>query len=752
MLRKLFTISFLLLLTSMMFAQERALIKATGEVLELKSQGSLMEAIRVSGLKSEGIDVAKIESSLAKTLGATDTLGYNTHPLWDGATKYRFGYDPLDVMVQWFVAPTNLNIDAIGFNTNTLEADFDENSSVEMKIVKLNWDAAKLLSFESAAFLGYYEAEGYEPTPIAPFMDDEAVTGGWVDKGNAETSPFAEDLWSDEGYGAPATPILGDYQWVEMDLLDFHPEIAEGEVFGVVLKNTSPLGTPRLDVYTAEAIGIPGFKFYAQGRLDTDPNSDGFDAGWWLRTNFTWDIVAAVTYTGDTPPVVEDVTNLPTTLSTESRVVEATITDENPSGGDAGIASATLKYSLDDGATWTDLAMSASGDVYSGTLPGQSPGTTVIYYIVAEDVGGKVTETTKYSYKIFLPTKSVLVVFNGLGDAGYPQEYYWRKFDMNNPYDFFDKYADVWAYGALTSELVEYYDDIFEICTGGPLVYNRDVISAWLAADGSRNYFLAGEEWLGADNEYTDQAYEAGSFEYDVLGLAASYNDISSDGTSGQELPSLLTAVAGSDLGGDLAAAAANVDSLLYDPIYEIGQTSNWMDGFDVSTAVVDMQVETRGIAGAAAVETKACVAHNVTTDGNKVVFMAMDPISINSTPYTWWSDSSVAIHYKALDWFDIVVGVEDENLTPNEFGLAQNYPNPFNPTTTINFSLATKSDVSLKVYNLLGQEVMTLIEGVQNAGVHEVNFNANLLSSGVYFYTIKAGDFVSTKKMMLLK
>lgn len=747
MLRKLFTISFLLILTSMMFAQERAILKPNGEVLSLKAQGSLMEAIRVSGLRAEGMTEAQIAQSLSKSLATEDTLSYTDYPGWAEATKYRFGYDPLDVMVQWYVAPTDLNINAIGFNTNTLEADYDENSTVEMKLVKLNWDADKITGFESAAYLGYYEAEGYVPTPIAPFQDDEVVTGGWVDKGSAPDSPFGEDIWSDEGFGAPTTPILGGYQWVEMNLLDYEPPILEGEIFGIVLKNISPLETPRLDVYTAAGIGIPGFKFYAQGRLVTDPTDPNFDPGWWIRTAYTWDIVAAVTYTGDTPPKVEGVTSLPTTLSTDARTVEATITDENPSGGAAGIASATLKYSVDGGTTWADVAMTASGDLYSADIPGQSPGTTVHYKIVAEDVGGKVTETVAFSYKIYLPTEGIeaLLVFNGLGDAGYPQDYYFRQWPGNI---FYDK----WAYGPLTSELVENYKYVFEICTDGPLAYNREVIADWLAVDPTRSYFLAGEEWLGADNGYTDMTYEAGSFEYDVLGLAASYNDITFDGTSGQELPSLIFAEAGSVLGGDLATAAAGVDSLLYDPIYEIGAASNWMDGFDVGTAEVDITVETRGIAGAGAVEVKAAAAHNTTANGNKVVFMTMDPISINSSPYVWWSDSLVAPQYKALEWFGIVVGVEDESLTPGEFSLDQNYPNPFNPTTTINFSLAAKSSVSLKVYNLLGQEVMTLVDGVQNAGVHEVNFNANQLSSGVYFYTIKAGEFVSTKKMILLK
>ncbi|MDP2365886.1 MAG: T9SS type A sorting domain-containing protein, partial [Ignavibacteria bacterium] len=92
------------------------------------------------------------------------------------------------------------------------------------------------------------------------------------------------------------------------------------------------------------------------------------------------------------------------------------------------------------------------------------------------------------------------------------------------------------------------------------------------------------------------------------------------------------------------------------------------------------------------------------------------------------------------------------ENL-PNSFELSQNYPNPFNPSTVINFSIPEENTlVSLKIYNSLGEEVGTLINQVVPAGNHQVNFDARGLSSGVYFYNLTAGNFVDSKKMILLK
>jgi hypothetical protein len=109
-----------------------------------------------------------------------------------------------------------------------------------------------------------------------------------------------------------------------------------------------------------------------------------------------------------------------------------------------------------------------------------------------------------------------------------------------------------------------------------------------------------------------------------------------------------------------------------------------------------------------------------------------------------------------ATVYFDDVVGVDDKNYnTPNDFKLEQNYPNPFNPTTVIKYSIpvaksATK--VVLKVYDILGKEVATLVNKEQSAGKYSISFNANKLSAGIYFYQIRAGQFLETKKMTLIK
>lgn len=88
----------------------------------------------------------------------------------------------------------------------------------------------------------------------------------------------------------------------------------------------------------------------------------------------------------------------------------------------------------------------------------------------------------------------------------------------------------------------------------------------------------------------------------------------------------------------------------------------------------------------------------------------------------------------------------------PSKFYLEQNYPNPFNPSTAISYQLPVTSDVTLKVYDILGKEVATLVDEVKSAGSYEVKFNASKLSSGVYFYKMEAGGYTATKKLTLMK
>ncbi len=101
-----------------------------------------------------------------------------------------------------------------------------------------------------------------------------------------------------------------------------------------------------------------------------------------------------------------------------------------------------------------------------------------------------------------------------------------------------------------------------------------------------------------------------------------------------------------------------------------------------------------------------------------------------------------------------VVTDVADEPIVtlPRQFQLHQNYPNPFNPTTAVSFETSSRLQVRLDVFNILGQTVASLVDQELPAGSHTVEFDGTPFASGVYFYRLKAGDYESTRKMVLLK
>ena len=142
--------------------------------------------------------------------------------------------------------------------------------------------------------------------------------------------------------------------------------------------------------------------------------------------------------------------------------------------------------------------------------------------------------------------------------------------------------------------------------------------------------------------------------------------------------------------------------------------------------------------------------AHSTTTPVTSVTD------KINSIGFAINNSTTTALKlYKVkVDRGDHFNGLEEAIAAqlPKAYALKQNYPNPFNPTTNIRFDLKENGDVSLVVYDLMGREVAKLVNGPMNAGYYTINFNAANLPSGVYIYRLKAGDFVNTKKLMLLK
>ena len=753
MFKRLFTISLLLaFFASFTMAQNFQVLRPNGEKTQLKPASNINEAIMATKLTSLSGNVAKsVFTTPTTTLaGVADSMSYRSA---GGSFNTNFGFTGQDVMMMWFEAPADMNIKGIGFTIS--DDDGAANATISFRLVKLNWTADQLKDFSAATYMGNYPADGNGYNNVDAF-GEEAATGAWRDSSGAGVLPpwtnnatpadntWEYDLWSDGGFGWPVTAVKSDYKapvynWIDIATTGIaEPSVVKGDIFAVVAMHDGiTLDGDRIGFWSDNSIGYPGWKFYQNGRFGADK-----DPGWYVRM-YTWDMAVAVELTSDRAPKVSKITKLLTTVDTGPQSVSATITDDNPSGGSAGVQTAELLYSVDSGKTFQSVAMTGNGDIYSGDIPGQTPGTFITYKVKATDVGGLITESGTSSYSIFKTVnKELLVIFNG-GSEGRAKQlagYYIQGLVAN---------YDLWAAYGPVGDFINFYDAVLEISSeNGPDDDNRAALTGYVA-NGGKSLGVVGQEVLGYLNGFTDSTFIAGDYEYDVLGVMSSYNDVVGYVSGGDKhlIARQVKPIAGTTYGDPLVQfmTANNLDTLWNDPNGILG-SQNWMDQFDARTDI-GAEVFMNGIAEGG---TEKPVGHAYTTaNGNNIFFMSVDPLVLNSDS-GWVGASSLS----PLSIFisNNIVGVDEQGIAPEEYALSQNYPNPFNPTTVISYSVPARSDVTLKVFNMLGQEVAVLVNGVQNAGLHEVNFKASNLSSGVYFYSIKAGDFTSTRKMMLLK
>ncbi len=761
--------------------------------------------------------------------GTVDTLQYLPPSGWGG----QFIQSPGDAMITAFKMPADATIKAVNVPIYEWGAG-DQQMTISLH--KLSYPlTADGTAYPSSAVDGAGWVGGYDMDATTGYMSIMGTTytpggtQGVCDTSDAVNAGAQDPLGTEHAPAAPpGTPTMGllwpvgftaatmdptnhpDYAVGENDanwtnLVDFGEEIdvLQDDWIGVMVAYTGAGDAGSVDEPT-------GF-FYAGGAGIVDPwvslkfyngcGGTSGNGGWHIR-NWIFNFQLGVELTGDRGPVVVSVDPLPTTLSTASRTVSANITDDNPSGEAAGVATATVTYMLDSlNATpnTVDLSMvsgTAEDGVWEGTIPGQSPGTFVYWSLTATDNNGFATSTATASYFVFEPTAGAPLLFDNAtplyGNPLYaPYLYYgWGL----NPFDYWS--AD---YGNITTELVSSYDVIFERSAGADTYgYDSDdALNSWYFS-GGKTYVAEGDEWLG--NRYgwpsAPLVLTSADFAFD-LGVGTYHPDINYGGSGDQLGISRLMENPDDPIGAimtdylDSNVVTMVIDSsvtpwdttytyassiLDYDPVYDPGH-SNWLDGITPAEGANVMYYGKSGIIdslGNAAddAETFAVAVYSYSGFGSKGGLVAFDQMGLyarvyetdGTVSYSHWigaedyyADSPGAPVKAIMDWAADNVSINDEIQTPESFTLKGNYPNPFNPTTNILFTLAKTSDVTMTVYSILGQEVAKLQSGNMRSGVHSIKWNGldihgKQVASGVYFYQVNVAGQIKTGKMMLLK
>lgn len=738
----LFTSSFLL-------AGETALLRSgSSDVIPLKPGQSAVEAIeeyqepknlsryhRID--KTEALPI--VESLHPPESSEPELLNRDEYELrWnDGSWEVNFGFDTGDSIAQWFVPLAGAIVKKILIRSVNFVG------TVEFFIHGSNYEGEATTGScaDVYGWVGLYDT----------------LTGEWIAGGNEcfNQPPLGEELWPDSGNGGFTVDFDSSsfMEYVEIDLGVFgYPDVGSNPFFidGFVTRTDGwgfyALGSPEVPYH--------GFKYY-------DSTGTSGNPGWHIRS-YGWDLYVMVEYYEDTPPFIENVTQVSTSISHDPREIEATIWDENPAGGDSGVAEAWLYWEVEE--VMDSVQMTFEGDsIYSGFAPGYIPGmssyTYVSYWVGAVDVMGNWSYSGQYIYVIVFGCR-YLLIYNSDNISIESPHLYFQGVLEGCPYDLWS----VGSLGQVNYVLLQNYTTVIEVQPGGPLACTMD-LDSWLD-EGGKNYIVTGDEWLGECYDGWDPLdTQPGDFLYDYMGIDQTYPDISGQSTG----VSRLLPMSGDTISGELAAFLADSLLLNYDPNYEIGE-HNYLDGVE---PVAGAHVSYYGVTGVldsnfvpTGTDTVPTAVYYELDNGSKTAFFGFDALSLNSMSVAADAlhDMSQGYHWigvypegpipQALLWMDAYGSVVDNKKPkiPESFVLHQPYPNPFNPTTTVEFSVPASSVVSLTVYDILGRELDTILNQPMDAGNHSVQWNAVNFPSGIYFIKMVSDNFTQTRKVMVLK
>lgn len=408
--------------------------------------------------------------------------------------------------------------------------------------------------------------------------------------------------------------------------------------------------------------------------------------------------------------------------------VNATVTP----GLGAALTAVDLVYRV-DGGDWVRIAMTnTEGDNYSASIPNQAEYTIVEYYVESDNVDGlksvfpsEANEGLYAMFSVEVPNSEVLSLEFEELDTPLDASSYSSRVEVLGGSAAFDA-----GKSGSQSILLDGTDDYLKVYN--PVIASSEefAVDFWFKADTFDKFwsFIMNQPAL-CEGCWGENAFEVlyGAFDDSEWKLTAGiWNQV--EGSKRLTLPHLLQTDAWYHV--KLQVERAPADS-----------SFNYLLGLELRDSNDDM------------IDTGYITFDEQPDRSNQPMVIGKAGGPDGFPDYFDGNIDRVKVYnYAALETFITSNKFEDELSTPDEFSLSQNYPNPFNPSTNIRYTVPAQSDVTLEVFNLLGQRVATLVNTKQVAGSYTVRFDASSLASGLYIYRLSAGSYVNTQKMLLIK
>ncbi len=735
----------LLFLTTILHAQERVLLHINRygqqEAIPLKKGESPKTAIeRQERMRADLI-------SPERSSGVVDTLRH--YPSANDLTT-NFGWTHQDVALQWYVPQAGGQVTEVWWY-NYLK----NGTSKKATIRAWNIDS-RVLSYPgspNSKYLGTYKDPTDGDGGVQPFKPESGdqwfYSNGMADSVTYSFDPVLSEAKWLKG-GIQVTLDSNAWQGLKLDSWGDTMLVNNGKPFGFTLSNDTKLsdiggGTDeRMEILSwANTAGAPyhSLKYYETGRTSPD------NKGWHLRGDYEWGMYVVVEYTTCTPPRFI-VNSLGTTLSTDPREVCFTFAPGDCGGTPVDSTMNILVfYKKGLAASYDSSNFPCSKNSCCITVPGGNPGDTIYWYVAFSDDKGNRTVTPARNYRIFKQNSENLFIFNN------------SQFSINNANMIytggninFDRWsAPLDGIGEM-NQLMSLYNNILIADGSFP---SRNVFSSlktrYSVASLSNPlavFFTSHDYGCYIEPHCADTSFTTGTLEYDYFGITK---------IGPQDLPPTtrpFRLIPQQDAVTDYLVkyGADNGSTLWHFPSFEL-QFSGYPDAMSPRAEAKALFKDNESRVTGVKFITPSTRTAYIAFDAGALQFRSDTSLApINDPKYKWINDvGSVALSF--FKEHGIVASAHPSGQSiPASFSLSQNFPNPFNPTTTVEYSVASKEHVAIEVFNTLGQVVSMVVNDVRVPGVYRAEWNASHVSSGLYFYRMRAGRFVDTKKMVVIK